>query len=210
MPLPHPYSKLLSFLLVLLSVSPKRERVHCHLLWVIHWPCISTQWWAVRDRKAFTAGKLASLWKGLTTTFISLTSAVPWLTAFEEYSKLYCWECLIFATDRLGVWSHRGFTNLSWQHRDTKAQLDTYKQRCFGNVFGKLVWIYSLINKCAGKRSSTMFFARNTTGQTGLSALASMAIEQDLELKHSDNLNNRVIIYQLFLRKERSMNFVYK
>ena len=36
-----------------------------------------------------------------------------WLTASEEHCKLYCWECLLFATDRLGVWSHTGFANLS-------------------------------------------------------------------------------------------------
>jgi len=36
-----------------------------------------------------------------------------WLTASEELSKFYCWECLLFASDRLGVWSHRGFANLS-------------------------------------------------------------------------------------------------
>jgi len=51
----------------------------------------------------------------------------------------------------------------------------------------------------------TMVFARNTTGQTGLPALASMAIEQDLflELKHSDDLYNRV--NELFLMEERRM-----
>ncbi|KAM9342344.1 zinc finger MYM-type protein 1-like [Pholidichthys leucotaenia] len=53
-------------------------------------------------------------------------------------------------------------------------------------------------------------YVRNTTGQTRLSALASMAIEKDLllELKRTDNLYNRVI--ELFLRKERRMDFVYK
>lgn len=52
-------------------------------------------------------------------------------------------------------------------------------------------------------------YARNTTGQAQLSALALMAIEKDLmELKHKDNLYNRVI--ELFLSKERKMDFVYK
>ncbi|KAK0148962.1 Zinc finger MYM-type protein 1 [Merluccius polli] len=53
-------------------------------------------------------------------------------------------------------------------------------------------------------------YSRNTTGQTRLSALASMAIERDLllELNRTDKLYNRVI--QLFLRKERRMDFAYK
>ncbi|KAK0145578.1 Zinc finger MYM-type protein 1 [Merluccius polli] len=53
-------------------------------------------------------------------------------------------------------------------------------------------------------------YSRNTTGQTRLSALASMAIERDLllELKRTDKLYNRVI--ELFLRKERRMDFAYK
>lgn len=53
-------------------------------------------------------------------------------------------------------------------------------------------------------------YARNTTGQARLSALASMAIEKDflMELKRTDNLHNRVI--EIFLRKERRMDFVYK
>ena len=55
-------------------------------------------------------------------------------------------------------------------------------------------------------------YARNRTGQARLSALASMAIERDLllELKHAptDGLHDRVI--ELFLKKERRMDFVYK
>ncbi|XP_068160098.1 zinc finger MYM-type protein 1-like [Antennarius striatus] len=37
----------------------------------------------------------------------------PWLTASEKLCKLYCWECLLFSSDRIGVWSHTGFVNLS-------------------------------------------------------------------------------------------------
>ena len=46
-------------------------------------------------------------------------------------------------------------------------------------------------------------YARNMTGQTRLSALASMSMENDLlvELKRTDKLYNRVI--EVFLRKER-------
>ena len=53
-------------------------------------------------------------------------------------------------------------------------------------------------------------YSRNTTGQTRLSALASMAIERDLllELKHKDKLYNRVI--KLFLRKERRMDLILR
>ncbi len=53
-------------------------------------------------------------------------------------------------------------------------------------------------------------YARNTTGQTRLSALASMSIEKDLlmDLKRTDKLYNRAI--ELFLRKERRMDFIIK
>ena len=37
----------------------------------------------------------------------------PWLTGSEEHCKLYCWECLLFATHRQEVWSHAGFTDLT-------------------------------------------------------------------------------------------------
>ena len=54
--------------------------------------------------------------------------------------------------------------------------------------------------------------ARNATGQARLSALASMAIEKELllELKRTPEkkLHDRVI--ELFLRKERRMDFVFK
>ena len=52
-------------------------------------------------------------------------------------------------------------------------------------------------------------YARNTTGQARLSALASMAIERDLllELKRTV-LHDRVI--ELFLKKERRMDFIFK
>ncbi|KAM3597036.1 uncharacterized protein V6R79_025189 [Siganus canaliculatus] len=35
------------------------------------------------------------------------------LTASPKRGKLYCWECLLFASDRFGVWSNTGFANLS-------------------------------------------------------------------------------------------------
>lgn len=49
-------------------------------------------------------------------------------------------------------------------------------------------------------------YARNTTGQTWLSALDSMFIEKDLlmELKSTDELYNTAS--EVFLRKERRMN----
>lgn len=52
--------------------------------------------------------------------------------------------------------------------------------------------------------------ARNTRGQARPSALASMAITKEfiMELKCTDNLYDRVT--DLFLRKERKMDFVYK
>ena len=64
-------------------------------------------------------------------------------------------------------------------------------------------WTFSALNQIKT-------YARNMTGQARLSALASMAIEKDflMELKHMDNLYDRVI--EIFLRKERRMDFVYK
>lgn len=35
------------------------------------------------------------------------------LTGPEKLCKLDCWECLLFASDGVGVWSHTGFANLS-------------------------------------------------------------------------------------------------
>lgn len=53
-------------------------------------------------------------------------------------------------------------------------------------------------------------YSRNAIGQTRLSALASMSIEKDLllELKCKDRLYDRVM--EVFLRKERKMDFVLK
>ena len=53
-------------------------------------------------------------------------------------------------------------------------------------------------------------YARNRTGQKRLSALASMAIERDLlmELKRTGGLHDRVM--DVFLRKERRMDFIFK
>ena len=64
-------------------------------------------------------------------------------------------------------------------------------------------WTFSALNRIKT-------YARNMTGQARLSALDSMAIEKDflMELKCTDNLYDRVI--EIFLRKERRMDFVYK
>lgn len=53
-------------------------------------------------------------------------------------------------------------------------------------------------------------YSRNSTGQTRLSALACISIEKDLllELKRKDKLYDRVI--DVFLKKERRMDFVFK
>lgn len=64
----------------------------------------------------------------------------PWLTASKEHCKLYYWECLLFATDRPGVWSHNGFTNLSCltkaagRHQRTARHLQA---RLLLKTFGK-------------------------------------------------------------------------
>ncbi|XP_071349287.1 calcium-dependent secretion activator 1 isoform X3 [Trachinotus anak] len=99
----------------------------------------------------------------------------PWLTASEEHCKLYCWECLLFSTDRLGVWSHTGFANLS----------------CLTNAASR--------NQSTTRHLQATLLLRKPGGSI-LSALASMAIEKDLllELKRTDNLYNTVI--GLFLR----------
>ncbi|XP_049573527.1 zinc finger MYM-type protein 1 isoform X1 [Syngnathus scovelli] len=65
----------------------------------------------------------------------------PWLTGSEESCKLYCWECLLFATDRHGVWSHTGFGNLTCltkaatRHQSTAGHLQaTVLSKTFGET----------------------------------------------------------------------------
>nr|XP_032834249.1 zinc finger MYM-type protein 1-like [Petromyzon marinus] len=64
-----------------------------------------------------------------------------WLTASKEHCKLYCWECLLFATDRYGVWSHAGFANLNCltkaatRHQSTAGHLQaTVLLKTFGDT----------------------------------------------------------------------------
>ena len=68
-------------------------------------------------KKGQATPRLASLsqvGKGFVRHFQSMNYEwYPWLTGSEEHCKLYCWECLLFATDRHGVWSHTGFANLT-------------------------------------------------------------------------------------------------
>ncbi|XP_051918603.1 zinc finger MYM-type protein 1-like [Hippocampus zosterae] len=65
----------------------------------------------------------------------------PWLTASETHCKLYCWECLLLASDRCGVWSHTGFSNLSCftkaarKHQSTAGHLQaTVRLKTFGDT----------------------------------------------------------------------------
>lgn len=65
----------------------------------------------------------------------------PWLTGSEEKRKLFCWECLLLANDRLGVWSHTGFANLSCltkaalRHQNTAGHLHaTVLVKTFGET----------------------------------------------------------------------------
>ena len=68
-------------------------------------------------KKSRATPKLASLsqsGKGFVRHFQSTNyERYPWLTGSEEHCRLYCWECLLFATDRHGVWSHTGFAKLT-------------------------------------------------------------------------------------------------
>ncbi|XP_068440759.1 zinc finger MYM-type protein 1-like [Clinocottus analis] len=64
-----------------------------------------------------------------------------WLTGSEESCKLYCWECLLFATERLAVWSHGGFANLgclckaATRHQSTAVHLQaTVLLKTFGET----------------------------------------------------------------------------
>ncbi|XP_034401525.1 zinc finger MYM-type protein 1-like [Cyclopterus lumpus] len=52
-----------------------------------------------------------------------------WMTASQKSCKLYCWECLLFAPERLAAWSHVGFSNLGCL---TKAA--TRHQRTAGHL----------------------------------------------------------------------------
>lgn len=65
----------------------------------------------------------------------------PWLTASEKRCKLYCWECLLLATDRFGVWNYSGFANLSCftkaatRHQSTAGHLQaTVLVKTFGDT----------------------------------------------------------------------------
>lgn len=89
--------------------------------------------------------KLAGLFqlgKGFVRRFqISNYERYTWLTASEEHSKLYCWECLLFGVDRHGVWSHTGFANLSCltkvavRHQSTARHLQaTVHLKTFGET----------------------------------------------------------------------------
>ena len=65
----------------------------------------------------------------------------PWLMASEWRCKLFCWECLLFAKDRFGVWSYTGFMNLNCltkaatRHQSTTGHLQaTVLLKIFGDT----------------------------------------------------------------------------
>ena len=65
------------------------------------------------SRRAFQE-KLDIKDKGFVCYFQSMNYELyPWFTGSKEHCKLYSWECLLFATDRHGVWSHTGFVNVT-------------------------------------------------------------------------------------------------
>lgn len=67
-----------------------------------------------RGRPTLTLQSLSQAGKGFVRHFQSSNyERYQWLTGSEKHCKLYCWECLLFASDRFGVWSHTGFANLS-------------------------------------------------------------------------------------------------
>lgn len=67
-----------------------------------------------RGRPTPTLQSLSQAGKGFVRHFQSSNyERYQWLTGSEKHCKLYCWECLLFASDRFGVWSHTGFANLS-------------------------------------------------------------------------------------------------
>ncbi|CDQ74374.1 unnamed protein product [Oncorhynchus mykiss] len=98
--------------------------------------------------------------------------------------------------------------------------LDLLKQKILNEDMGQLytlacVTVTIPVSMASVERSFSALkriktYSRNATGQTRLSALASMSIEKDLlvELKRTDRLYNRVI--EVFLRKERRKDFVFK
>ncbi|KAM6949866.1 ribonuclease P protein subunit p29 isoform 1-T1 [Lycodopsis pacificus] len=62
-----------------------------------------------------------------------------WLTASVKSCKLYCWKCILFSTERVGVWNHAGFVNLSClskaaiRHQSTTGHLQaTVLSKTFG------------------------------------------------------------------------------
>ena len=67
-----------------------------------------------QERSTPTLQSLSQAGKGFVRHFQSSNyERYQWLTGSEKHCKLYCWECLLFASDRFGVWSHTGFANLS-------------------------------------------------------------------------------------------------
>ncbi|XP_077444502.1 zinc finger MYM-type protein 1-like isoform X2 [Stigmatopora argus] len=96
-------------------------------------------------KKGRSTPKLASLsqpGKGCVRRFqFANYERYPWLTGSEEHCKLYCWECLLFATDRHGVWSNTGFANLSCltkaatRHQSSAGHLQaTVRSKTFGET----------------------------------------------------------------------------
>ncbi|KAF3834237.1 hypothetical protein F7725_025441, partial [Dissostichus mawsoni] len=63
----------------------------------------------------------------------------PWLTGSVSHKRLYCWECLLFGTEK-GAWNWKGYDNLSCltkaaqKHQNTAGHLKaTVTMKTFGD-----------------------------------------------------------------------------
>ncbi|XP_068196634.1 uncharacterized protein [Antennarius striatus] len=96
----------------------------------------------------------------------------PWLTGSVGRCRLFCWECLLFATDRCGAWSHTGFANLGCL---TKAALK--HQITVGHLYATVLL--------------------KTFADTGVDAQPSEQVRREGELHNEKVKKNREILRRL-------------
>ncbi|XP_077478100.1 torsin-4A isoform X3 [Stigmatopora argus] len=143
-------------------------------------------------------------------------------TRFQEHERLMFLSLLDLQTfwEYQKTFLHAAFSILTQSHGKSPTDLlDFLQQKNRSESMGQLYTLVGLTVTTVSTASVELTFsaqnriktyARNTTGQTRLSALALMAIEKNflMDLKRTCNLYHRVI--EIFLRKERRMHFVYK
>ncbi|XP_077458673.1 uncharacterized protein LOC144075488 [Stigmatopora argus] len=144
-------------------------------------------------------------------------------TRFQEHERLMFLSLL----DPQKFWEyqktfpHAAFSILTQSQGKSPTDLiDFLQQKNLSESMGRLYTLVGVtvtipvstasVERTFSAQNRIKTYARNTTGQTRLSALALMAIEKNflMDLKRTCNLYHRVI--EIYLRKERRMHFVYK